>query len=130
MPAAAALEKLAWSGACDDLAGGDRRVALWQLGVTAPGVRVRGREGVQLALALDLPAAPKLEALSAWDEMVADYATTGLTASTHPIALLRARACAPPARPTSARWAGSGTASGCGSEGWSSRASDRAPPRA
>ena len=87
----AALEKLAWSGACDDLAGGDRRVALWQLGVTAPGVRVRGREGVQLALALDLPAAPKLEALSAWDEMVADYATTGLTASTHPIALLRAR---------------------------------------
>ena len=29
----AALEKLAWSGACDALAGGDRRVALWQLGV-------------------------------------------------------------------------------------------------
>jgi len=39
----AALERLAWSGACDALAGGDtpsgaqdRRVALWQLGVTAP----------------------------------------------------------------------------------------------
>ena len=90
----AALEKLAWSGACDELAGGDRRVALWQLGVTRPSrppPRARGREGVQLALALDLPAPPKLKALSAWDEMVADYATTGLTASTHPIGLLRPR---------------------------------------
>ncbi|HVF77754.1 MAG TPA: OB-fold nucleic acid binding domain-containing protein, partial [Solirubrobacteraceae bacterium] len=86
----AALEKLAWSGACDKLAGGDRRVALWQLGVTAPGVKVRG-EGTQLALALDLPAPPKLAPLSAWDGMVADYATAGLTASTHPIGLLRAR---------------------------------------
>ncbi len=86
----AALEKLAWSGACDALAGGDRRVALWQLGVTAPGLKVRG-EGTQLALALDLPAPPKLAPLSAWDEMVADYATTGLTASTHPVGLLRAR---------------------------------------
>ncbi|MDP2712271.1 MAG: DNA polymerase III subunit alpha [Solirubrobacteraceae bacterium] len=87
----AALEKLAWSGACDALAGGDRRVALWQLGVTAPGTSVRGREGVQLALALDLPAAPQLQPLSAWEAMVADYATTGLTASTHPIGLLRPR---------------------------------------
>ncbi|HEV2774289.1 MAG TPA: OB-fold nucleic acid binding domain-containing protein, partial [Solirubrobacteraceae bacterium] len=87
----AALERLAWSGACDTLAGGDRRVALWQLGVTAPGLGARGREGVQLALALDLPAPPKLQPLSAWDEMVADYATTGLTASTHPIGLLRPR---------------------------------------
>jgi error-prone DNA polymerase len=86
-----ALERLAWSGACDKLAGGDRRVALWQLGVAAPGVGVRGREGVQLALALDLPAPPKLKALPAWEAMVADYATTGLTASTHPIGLLRSR---------------------------------------
>ncbi len=86
-----ALERLAWSGACDALAGGDRRVALWQLGVAAPGVGVRGREGVQLALALDLPAPPALKALPAWEAMVADYATTGLTASTHPIGLLRSR---------------------------------------
>jgi error-prone DNA polymerase len=86
-----ALERLAWSGACDELAGGDRRVALWQLGVAAPGVGVRGREGVQLSLALDLSAPPKLNALPAWEAMVADYATTGLTASTHPIGLLRAR---------------------------------------
>jgi error-prone DNA polymerase len=88
----AALEKLAWSGACDALAGGDRRVALWQLGVTAPGHRLP--EGTQLALALDLPAAPALTSLPAWDAMVADYATTGLTATGHPLALLRKRLAA------------------------------------
>jgi error-prone DNA polymerase len=116
----AALERLAWSGACDSLAGGGtarggqaRRIALWQLGVAAPGVRVRsgaaagsssrsrGREhadgggahssSVQLALALDLPAPPALKALPAWEAMIADYATTGLTASAHPIGLLRER---------------------------------------
>ena len=87
----AALERLAWSGACDALAGGDRRVALWQLGVTAPGVKARNGEGVQLALALDLPAPPPLQPLSEWDEMVADYATTGLTAAIHPLGLLRPR---------------------------------------
>jgi len=93
-----ALERLAWSGACDALAGRDsvsgvpdRRVALWQLGVAAPGMQVRGRDGVQLALALDLPAPPPLKPLEAWEAMVADYATTGLTATTHPIALLRER---------------------------------------
>jgi error-prone DNA polymerase len=85
----AALERLAWSGACDALAGGDRRVALWQLGVTAPGLKVA--EGTQLALALDLPAAPALKTLSPWDAMVADYATTGLTATGHPLGLLRER---------------------------------------
>jgi error-prone DNA polymerase len=84
-----ALERLAWSGACDALAGGDRRVALWQLGVTAPGQR--GAEGTQLALALDLPVAPVLTSLSPWDAMVANYATTGLTATGHPLELLRER---------------------------------------
>ncbi|MGH2918800.1 MAG: OB-fold nucleic acid binding domain-containing protein, partial [Solirubrobacteraceae bacterium] len=105
----AALERLAWSGACDELAGGDRRIALWQLGVTAPGQRVRGSRATgrsprsrgrrqdaggvhtQLALALDLPAAPALQRLSAWESMIADYETTGLTAATHPIGLLRGR---------------------------------------
>ncbi len=84
-----ALERLAWSGACDALAGGDRRVALWQVGVTAPALAVG--EGTQLALPLDLPAAPALERLPAWEAMVADYATTGLTAAAHPLALLRER---------------------------------------
>ncbi len=96
---ASALELLAWSGACDSLAAGlvgagqrpgtARRVALWQLGVMTPGRRVPG--GTQLALALDLPAPPELRELSAWDEMLADYGTTGLTARAHPFALLRER---------------------------------------
>jgi error-prone DNA polymerase len=81
-----ALEKLAWAGACDEL-GGSRRTALWQLGVAAPGERLPA--GTQLALPLDVPAAPALRELGAWDGMVADYATTGLTLGPHPVALLR-----------------------------------------
>jgi error-prone DNA polymerase len=95
-----ALELLAWSGACDRLAAGvgvgagagggsARRIALWQLGVTAPGRRVPG--GTQLALPLDLPAPPVLRPLSDWEAMLADYGTTGLTVGSHPLALLRPR---------------------------------------
>ena len=47
------------------------------------------REGTQLSLPLELPGAPALEPLAAWDAMVADYATTGLTLGAHPLALLR-----------------------------------------
>ena len=54
-----------------------------------PGHRVPG--GTQLALPLDLPAPPKLRRLSEWESMLADYSTTGLTASSHPLALLRDR---------------------------------------
>jgi error-prone DNA polymerase len=91
---ASSLELLAWSGACDSLAGGlrsgsARRTALWQLGVVTPGRRVPG--GTQLALPLDLPAPPELRRLSEWEEMLADYGTTGLTVRTHPLALLRQR---------------------------------------
>jgi error-prone DNA polymerase len=87
----AALEQLAWSGACDALAGGDRRRALWELGAAAPGrrlltsvvgasgQRIRTELGTQLALPLDVGEAPALAALSGWDAMIADYATTGLT---------------------------------------------------
>jgi error-prone DNA polymerase len=46
---------------------------------------------VQLALALDLPAPPALRELSEWESMLADYRTTGLTVSTHPMELLRER---------------------------------------
>ena len=89
---ASALELLAWSGACDSLAqgvGSPRRLALWQLGVTAPGRRVPG--GTQLALPLDLPAPPRLRKLSQWQSMLADYSTTGMTVNAHPLALLRDR---------------------------------------
>src|SRR6185436_8315008 len=48
----AALDRLAWSGACDALAGGDRRVALWRLGVAAPG-RKLGEDATQLSLPLE-----------------------------------------------------------------------------
>ncbi|MBJ7470616.1 MAG: DNA polymerase III subunit alpha [Solirubrobacteraceae bacterium] len=85
----AALEQLAWSGVCDGLAGGDRRHALWQLGVAVPAGRVKG--AVQLALPLDLPDVPALSPMSRWQTMLADYATTGLTTGHHPLALLRRR---------------------------------------
>jgi error-prone DNA polymerase len=101
---ASSLELLAWSGACDELACQDaafsgseptsappsaRRVALWQLGVMAPGRRVPG--GTQLALPLGLPAPPALRQLTQWDAMLADYSSTGLTTQAHPLALLRDR---------------------------------------
>jgi error-prone DNA polymerase len=84
----AALELLAWSGACDGLGGGDRRTVLWQLGIAAPGRRVPG--GTQLALPLELPAPPGLRRLEAWPSLLADYATTGMTVRDHPLSLLRA----------------------------------------
>jgi error-prone DNA polymerase len=88
------LELLAWSGACDSLvgdagSGSARRIALWQLGVATPGRSVPG--GTQLALPLDLPAPPRLRELSAWESMLADYGSTGLTVHAHPLALLRER---------------------------------------
>src|SRR5262249_9393501 len=115
----AMLQTLAWSGACDDLAGGGphaRRRALWTLGAAAPGHRVAGQApavaqdghasaaalrrarktaqvrgaGTQLSLALELPRAPALRELAPWDAMIADYATTGLTTGAHPLALMRA----------------------------------------
>jgi error-prone DNA polymerase len=85
-----ALELLAWSGACDALAGGDRRVALWRLGIAgAGGVGYRVEQGTQLALGLELPDAPALHRLGAWDELLADYDSIGLTARSHPLAHLR-----------------------------------------
>ncbi len=87
----AALSVLAWSGACDGLIGARteqaRRTALWRLGVATPAKGAMG--GAQLALALELPDAPPLAPLEAWERMVADYATTGMTAGAHPMALAR-----------------------------------------
>jgi error-prone DNA polymerase len=82
-----ALTQLAWSGACDGLAGG-RRQALWRLGAAAPAYGA-GAGATQLSLPLELPAAPELAALGEWDAMIADYATTGLTVDRHPLRLLR-----------------------------------------
>jgi error-prone DNA polymerase len=84
----ASLEQLAWSGACDALAG-DRRQALWQLGIAAPGQRVPG--GMQLALPLDLGVQPRLRELGRWELLLADYATTGVSVGDHSMAILRPR---------------------------------------
>jgi error-prone DNA polymerase len=96
--ARATLERLAWSGACDGLlqasaaAGSSesrRRLALWQLGIAAPGRAVA--HGTQLALPLELPEAPRLRPLSRWQRLLADYASTGVTIGDHVMAALRPR---------------------------------------
>jgi error-prone DNA polymerase len=86
--ARSSLEQLAWSGACDALAGG-RRAALWALGV---GLASRGVPGAtQLALALDAGAAPALPPLGRWERLLANYATSGMTLDDHALAILRPR---------------------------------------
>ena len=85
------LSQLAWSGACDTLAGDDRyarRTALWQLGIATPALHTN--TGQQLALDLPLPDAPQLPALSEWGTLIADYTATGISTDRHPIELLRA----------------------------------------
>ena len=108
-----ALGRLAWAGACESIEPDSegarreaRRIALWRLGV-ASGAGPRG----QLSLPLPLPDAPELRELDDWEVAVADYASTGMTLGTHPVALLRDeldgvvpefatwRSC-----PTGARW--------------------------
>ena len=86
------LERLAWSGACDQLAGAGphaRRTSLWQLGVAQPAVKTKG--GQQLALQLPLPEAPALDPLSDWQSMIADYTAIGISIDRHPLRLLRER---------------------------------------
>jgi error-prone DNA polymerase len=113
---AAALQRLAWAGACDSLverqapatakvdhSGHDfalldsgepvdpdedlRRPALWEAG----GVSRAGRtdDGTQLALPIDGSPTPPLPPLGPWDRIVADYRTTGMTLGKHPMELLR-----------------------------------------
>jgi error-prone DNA polymerase len=113
---AAALQRLAWAGACDSLverrapakvqadrSGHEfslrdtgepvdpdedlRRPALWEAGGVAPATRTD--EGTQLALALDGSPTPPLPPLGPWDRIVADYRTTGMTLGKHPMELLR-----------------------------------------
>jgi error-prone DNA polymerase len=85
------LGRLAWAGACDALVDGDeqgrRRRALWMLGVAVPGTQVP--EGTQLALPLEPQEGPDLRALSAWERMLADYGSTGVTLREHPLELMR-----------------------------------------
>jgi error-prone DNA polymerase len=84
------LEKLAWAGALDGIPAdgdGERRGALWRVGVTGAG---RTRGGVtQLALPIEPPEPPELEPLGEWGKLIADYRSTGLTLGRHPLEMLR-----------------------------------------
>ena len=77
--------------ACDSLVEGPvedrRRQALWTLGVAVPGTSVQ--DGTQLALPLEPHDGPELRALSAWERMLADYGSTGVTLREHPLELMR-----------------------------------------
>jgi error-prone DNA polymerase len=86
------LGRLAWAGACDALVEGAeeerRRMALWDLGVAAPAVSL-GSIGDQLALPLEGHGGPELRALTAWERLLADYGSTGVTLREHPMELMR-----------------------------------------
>jgi error-prone DNA polymerase len=87
------LGRLAWAGACDALLSGPsdvrRRDALWLLGVAVPGEPSVSGNDTQLALPLEPPAGPELRALTAWERLLADYGSTGITLREHPLELMR-----------------------------------------
>ncbi|HVD40744.1 MAG TPA: error-prone DNA polymerase [Solirubrobacterales bacterium] len=86
------LERLAWAGALDGIPAGsegDRREALWRVGVTAAGQI--GGNGTQLALPMEPPKPPQLEPLGEWGKLIADYRSTGMSVEKHPLKLLRPR---------------------------------------
>ena len=86
----ASLEKLAWAGALDGIPAdgdGERRGALWRVGVTGAGRTTGG--GTQLALPIEPPQPPELEPLGEWGKLIADYRSTGLTLGRHPLEMLR-----------------------------------------
>ncbi len=87
----AALERLAWAGACDHLSTSEpvRRAPLWSIGAAATAHQVK--EGTQLALPLDGTSPPRLPALEPWERLIADYRSTGMTLAEHPMSLMRAR---------------------------------------
>jgi error-prone DNA polymerase len=116
------LEQLAWAGACDSLADdGQRRTALWQLGIAAPAQSVGAarsaaparndapgpsdapgpgdapeqEQAIQLALPLELAPAPPLRSLGRWQRLIADYSTSSVTLGEHAMAILRPRLTVP-----------------------------------
>jgi error-prone DNA polymerase len=86
----ASLEKLAWAGALDGIPVGDdgeRRGALWRIGVTGAGRSTAG--GTQLALPIEPPEPPELEPLGEWGRLIADYRSIGLALGRHPLEMMR-----------------------------------------
>jgi len=94
----ASLERLAWAGALDGIPvarpgevgadrDGERREALWRVGVTANGRG--GARRTQLALPIEPPQAPPLQPLGDWGRLIADYRSTGIALGKHPMELMR-----------------------------------------
>jgi error-prone DNA polymerase len=83
----AALEALVASGACDRF--GARRELLWKAGVV-PRPQSAGGGNRQLTLSLEpTGSVPDLPEQTPWEQMLADYGTTGLSVGPHPLELLR-----------------------------------------
>jgi error-prone DNA polymerase len=83
----APVKTLVASGACDRF--GRRRELLWRVGVV-PRPQNAGGGNRQLALALEPTApVPDLPPQTDWEQMLADYGTTGLSIGPHPLELLR-----------------------------------------
>src|SRR5580765_3574370 len=83
----AALEALVASGACDQF--GARRELLWKAGVV-PRPQSSGGGNRQLTLSLEpTRPVPELPVQTPWEQMLADYGTTGLSVGPHPLELLR-----------------------------------------
>jgi error-prone DNA polymerase len=54
-----------------------------------------GEQASQLALPIELPAAPSLRRLGRWQRLIADYSTSGVTIGDHAMAALRGRLTVP-----------------------------------
>jgi error-prone DNA polymerase len=87
-----AIEALMWVGGCDSL-GLTRRELLWQVGLWVPPKAQRsidGRGRRQLELALNHPHEHiRFRGLAAHEQLLAEYATLGFSASGHPLSLVR-----------------------------------------
>ncbi|SES28659.1 error-prone DNA polymerase [Lentzea xinjiangensis] len=78
------LEALATAGALAELAGGDRRTALWNVALPA---REHANQLPNTTTIGDT--APALPGMSTWDLVCADLWATGISPNTHPIELVR-----------------------------------------
>jgi error-prone DNA polymerase len=87
-----AIEALMWVGGCDSF-GLTRRELLWQVGLWLPPKAQRSADGRgrrQLELALDHPHERlHFGGLAADERLLAEYATLGFSASSHPLTLVR-----------------------------------------
>ncbi len=87
-----AIEALVWVGGCDGF-GLTRRELLWQVGLWLPPKAEQsgdGRGRRQIELALDHPHEHlRFGGLVAHERLLAEYATLGFSAGTHPLSLVR-----------------------------------------